>query len=100
MPRFKTIVSRRREEDEIPTARVAIRNHCLECCGYSLKEVSLCTAPKCWLYPWRENRTPAELKKKHKLGQGFARKTGFSAANCHDFPGSEGLTLPKGTNGR
>lgn len=74
MPRFKKIVSRRREENEIPTARIAIRNHCLECCGYSQNEVSLCTAPKCWLYPWRENKTPLELKKTLKPGQGFTRR--------------------------
>ncbi len=64
MAKFTKIVHRRRKPDEIPTPRVAIRNHCLECCGYSTKETELCTAPKCWLYPWRFGTTPQDLKSK------------------------------------
>ena len=43
---------RRRLPQEIATARTAIRNHCLECCGYESAEVGRCTAPACWLYPY------------------------------------------------
>ena len=64
MAKFTEVVNRRREADEIPTLRVAVRNHCLECCGYSAIEVKECTAPKCWLYPWRLFKTPVALKRK------------------------------------
>lgn len=68
MAKFTKIVSRRREPNEIPTARVAIRNHCLECMGYSPKETELCESKNCWLYPWRFGTTPVDLKTK----RGFA----------------------------
>ena len=63
MKKFTRIVSRRRHVGEIPTARVAIRNHCLECVGYQVQEVPLCTAPACWLYPWRFGKTPDRAEK-------------------------------------
>lgn len=50
---FKKVVMRRRKQNEIPSLRVAIRNHCLECMGYQTGEVPICTSPECWLYPWR-----------------------------------------------
>lgn len=64
MTKVTSVRHRRREPDEIPIARVAIRNFCLECVGYLSNEVDLCTAPKCWVYPWRLGRTPPELKAK------------------------------------
>ena len=66
--KFTKIVSRRRKEDEIPTPRVAIRNYCIECMGYSVKETDLCTAKECWLYPWRLGKTPTDLKRKSGFG--------------------------------
>ena len=46
----------------------AIRQHCLECCGGSSKEVERCTAPGCNLYPYRfgkdPNRAPASEKQR------------------------------------
>ncbi len=71
MAKFRSVVSREREIEEIPPARVAIRNHCLECCGYSPDEVKFCTSPQCWLYPWRFGRTPKELKRKGGGGEGL-----------------------------
>ena len=68
MSKFTRIVNRRRQEGEIPTLRVAVRNFCLECVGYSAKEVELCTDPECWLFPWRFGKTPKELKS----SRGFA----------------------------
>ncbi len=59
--KFTKIVKRRRQPEEIPTARVAIRNHCCECVSWVLSEVEKCTAPECWLYPWRLGKTPPEL---------------------------------------
>lgn len=50
---------RRRRPGEMPTAATAIRNHCLECVGYDAAEVRRCTAPECWLYPWRFGKGPA-----------------------------------------
>jgi len=51
--RSSKIQKRRRLPQEISTARAAIRNHCLECVGYESSEVASCTAPACWLYPYR-----------------------------------------------
>ena len=61
--RFTKIVTRRREPGEFPTARVAIRNHCLECVGYRHSEVAGCSGPKCWLFPWRFGMTPERARK-------------------------------------
>ena len=36
--------------------RAAIKAFCLECVGWDRKEVSLCTAPACPLYPYREGK--------------------------------------------
>lgn len=47
------VVRRRRKPGELMTARASIRNHCLECCGYSMSEVADCTSRKCWLWPYR-----------------------------------------------
>ncbi len=33
--------------------KAAVRAHCLECVGWSAKEVALCTAPACPLYEFR-----------------------------------------------
>lgn len=62
MIKVTTITARRRLPEEVAIARVAIRNMCLECMGYSPNEVKACTAPECWLYPWRTG-TPKELKR-------------------------------------
>lgn len=51
--RSSRVQKRARLPHEISTARTAIRNHCLECCGYESAEVVRCTAPACWLYPYR-----------------------------------------------
>ena len=53
--------SRRRNPDEVVPARRAIRLMCSECMGFVRSEVSGCTAPGCWLYPWRSG-TPEEAK--------------------------------------
>jgi hypothetical protein len=57
MGRLLRILKRRRRPGEIATARTAIRNHCLECCGYDPAEVRRCTAPQCWLWPYRLGRS-------------------------------------------
>lgn len=40
------------------TAMKAIRFHCLECGGWSPKEVEQCTDPRCPLYPLRLGKYP------------------------------------------
>lgn len=49
----RTVQLRRRQQGEYAARRVAIRNHCLECCGWSAAEVRRCTALECWLWPLR-----------------------------------------------
>lgn len=58
------VVTRRREPAECPAPLTAIRNHCLECCGWQLAETKKCTAPKCWLWPYRMGHDPV-LSQKH-----------------------------------
>lgn len=38
----------------------AIRKKCLDCCAFQPKEVTLCTAEKCPLYPYRMGKRPKE----------------------------------------
>lgn len=54
----RMVRKRRRYPGECANAATAIRSHCIECCGYSTDEVEKCTAPACWLYPWRFGRNP------------------------------------------
>jgi len=53
-----TILKRRRQRGELASPLKSIRNHCLECCGYNHAEVTRCTAPGCWLYPFRAGCWP------------------------------------------
>lgn len=92
--KFTEIVRRRRKPDEIPSLRVAVRNHCLECCGHSAQEVALCTASKCWLWPWREGETPRELKRGGNVGS-FRKQHGNSRAESPQ----DRAAAPRGTNG-
>lgn len=54
----------RRKEHEFAPLRDSVRSHCLECVSYSTKEVELCPAEACWLWPWRLGKTPEVLKRK------------------------------------
>ncbi len=47
------VVKRQRKAGELARARIAIRNHCLECVGYNAAEVRRCTDHACWLWPYR-----------------------------------------------
>jgi hypothetical protein len=64
--RVTRILKRRREPGEIATPVVSIRNQCLECCGYQPSEVELCTAPKCWLFPYRFGCKPEAAARRGK----------------------------------
>lgn len=47
------------EQSKRVSPRRAARLHCLWCCNGSSKEVSLCTAAHCALYPYRLGRKPS-----------------------------------------
>ena len=50
----------------------AIRVHCLMCVGWNQREVELCTAPKCPMYPYRLGK----LAGKDASKKSNSRKTG------------------------
>ncbi len=68
--RITRILRRRREPGEVATPIIAIRNFCLECCGYQPSEVKLCTAPKCWLYPYRFGCRPEAAARRGRQVEG------------------------------
>ena len=72
-------VHRRRKPKEYPTGATAIRNFCLECCGYRADEVRLCTDPECWLFPWRFGKRPTAPDR--------------DIGNVHDVPNRASQTL-------
>lgn len=58
----------------------AIRAHCLECVGGSTKEVQLCTAEKCRLYPYRAGKNPFRKRmspERRKVLQKQAKERGL-----------------------
>lgn len=65
--RSKGIRSRRRRQGEIPTMRAAIRNQCIECMGYQPGAIRTCTAPECWLYPWRFGMSPDSAARRGEI---------------------------------
>ena len=67
-----------RQPGEVATRKYAIRNFCLECMGYNAAEVRRCTAPECWLYPYRLGRgeTPLAAEVPTKGIDGISRATG------------------------
>jgi hypothetical protein len=73
---------RRRMLGEFSTAATAIRNQCLECCGYDAAEVERCTSPACHLYPWRFKQKPATAG-----SQG--RTIDFPQEGAHSLSGSQ-----------
>lgn len=98
MPKFTQIVHRRRQPDELPTPRVAIRNFCLECCGYSAKETELCTDPECWLFVWRFGKTPEDLKGNRKgnpLALAAARQKQSEQSQLQDEQAQSGVSPSK-----
>ena len=52
--RIRRTIKRRREPGEVAFLRTAVRNHCLECMGWETNPMR-CTAPKCWLWPYRKS---------------------------------------------
>ncbi len=61
------IRKRRRKPGEYDGRKEAIRNMCMECMGYEMTEIKLCTAKGCWLYPWRLGALDSESIKAEKV---------------------------------
>ena len=63
----------------------AIRLHCLECMGWSWKEVELCTGKLCPLYPFRFGKNPSRAGigngKRGQLSAGFVNENRPEAVN-------------------
>ncbi len=48
---------------KILTPIKSIRAKCLDCCGYQSKEVRLCPAKNCPIYPYRMGKRPKKEEK-------------------------------------
>lgn len=62
---------------EITSPLKAIRAFCIDCMGGSVREIKLCTAPKCPLYAFRMGKNPyrkRELSPEHLAKLQEARK--------------------------
>jgi len=66
----------RKNRKPIEAPLKAIRANCLECMGGSVDGVRECTAPTCWLYPYRMGTNPFRASKSerqmeaaHRLGR-------------------------------
>jgi len=55
------------DKSEIFTPKKAIRKKCIDCSGGSLREVRLCWATECPLYPFRMGKNP--FRKKRQLSE-------------------------------
>lgn len=66
-----------RDSGEIVNPLKAIRAKCLDCCGESAREVSLCTVKGCPLYDFREGANPyraaRSLSEEHKAALAAGR---------------------------
>ena len=82
------VYRRRREPGEFPTIKAAVRNHCLECVCWDSAEVSRCTAPECWLFPYRlgHNATREILAERASMSTSPARQAQTSAVTRGDTP--------------
>ena len=51
-----------RKPNEVPSVLKAVRKHCLTCSNSS-KEITLCGIESCWLWPYRDGKTPSRVRK-------------------------------------
>ena len=49
----KVVSNQPREAGDLATARITIRNQCLNCVGGGYSGVRDCESTSCWLFPWR-----------------------------------------------
>ena len=59
------------------TPMTSIKVFCLQCMGYQKKEVPLCTAPKCPLFPYKLGKRPPKTSISIKFTKSleFTRRT-------------------------
>jgi hypothetical protein len=62
------VCKRRRAPNELAKPMTAIRNACLECMGYNAAEITRCTAPECWLFPYRAGHRPGAFPETPQKG--------------------------------
>lgn len=60
---------RRDPDAKVIGPKSSIRRFCVECMGGSMPEVEKCTAPKCWLYPYRLGIDPRRADKPRTQAQ-------------------------------
>lgn len=60
---------RNRKPGETCTMKFAIKSFCLECMGDQVGEVRKCTAPTCWLWPYRLGGLDEAVHKEIKSGE-------------------------------
>ena len=51
-----------RKPNEVPSVLKAVRKHCIGC-NNTAKEVSRCQIESCWLWPYRDGKTPIRVRK-------------------------------------
>ena len=56
-------------KSRIKNPTTAIRSHCVECMGGSVREVSKCTAPDCSLYPFRMGTNVMDMRASEEYKQ-------------------------------
>jgi hypothetical protein len=64
----------RRKENEILNPLKTMRKFCLECMCDSVDEVKRCSAPECFLYPYRFGKDPRRANKPRSEKQKQADK--------------------------
>ena len=63
---------KRRKADDLTTYRRAVRQHCMDCSGGSIKEAERCRVKSCALWELRPKKTK-EAKKASVVGEKFTR---------------------------
>jgi hypothetical protein len=63
----------RRKENEILNPLKTMRKFCLECMCDSVEEVRRCSAPECFLYPYRFGKDPRKIGRPVSEKQKLAR---------------------------
>ena len=59
--------------------KAAMHTFCLECCGWQIKEVFLCTSPQCPLYPYRPKSRVSQVSPESVSDEQESKKSGQRA---------------------
>ena len=55
---MKSEIKLRNGNDKPTSPLMAIKEFCMECCGYNSADVKTCTAPNCPLFAFRSGKNP------------------------------------------